>query len=274
MKNQSNPSSIATSIIIASTLLFSHTLFADATVVYDQISKGKTISNTMQIKAGKIRFAPPHQTKNYSIYDSQTDALIHVDINKKKYLSMDKKSIAKQANIAKQKMDKMRQRMQEKMNDMSPKQKKQVEQMMNNHLAKVDASKNVPKADQRKTTRTETIAGIECTVFETYVKQIKMSEICVADPAKSGLAKDDAKTLLSMQEFMKQMQKVTQEMMGTKSPEITIDGIPLSTKLFSPDGLVKMETYMTRISIKPLDSKLVSIPANFSPMEIPKMPGM
>ena len=258
----------------ASTLLFSQLAFSDATVVYEQNIGTQKSLNSMAIKDGKIRFTPPNQNKNYSLYDSKTGELIHVDVAQKKYLSMDENDIAEQAKQAKKQMDAMRQNMMDRMKDMPPEQKKQVEQMMNNHLARVEAQKNPAKVEQTKTSRTETVAGIQCTVHETYIEGVKSSELCITAADKMGLDNQDAEALMAMQEFMKRMQKVAQTMMGSSAANADIQGIPLHTKLFAPDGSIKLETRLASISMDAISSEKVSIPADYTSMKMPAVPGM
>lgn len=258
----------------ASSIFISHLALSDATVTYEQVSGEQKSINTMQIKEGKIRFTPPNQSQNFSLYDSETGTLTHVDTNKKKYLAMDENAIAEQANQAKKQMEIMRQSMMEKMKDMPPEQKKQVEQMMNNHLSRVEAEKNPETSVQKTTSRTETIAGIECTIHESFVKEVKVSELCITEPDKMGLDSQDAKALMAMQGFMKRMQKVAQAMMGNSAPSAEISGIPLHTKLFTPEGSVKLETRLSSISSDAISSDQITVPADFTPMAMPGMPGM
>ncbi len=267
---------IHTSLMLlgSSALLFSHAAFSDATLVYEQISGTQKAMNSMQIKDGKIRFTPPNQNTNFSLYNSKTSELTHVDVTQKKYLVMSEKDIEIQAEQAKKQMDTMRQRMMEKMKDMPPEQKKQVEQMMNNHLAQVEAEKKQPEVKQKKTSRTETVSGLQCTIHEAYINGIKNSELCIAEPDNMKLSSEDAQALIAMQEFMKRMQKVAQSMMGSSAASADIQGIPLHTKLFAPDGSVKLETRLSSISSETLSSDTITIPADFSQMEMPAMPGM
>ena len=118
MTSLSNKSALSCSgkaILGATGFLLAQLVFADATVVYGQSSGTQKSINSMEIKDGKIRFTPPNQNSNFSLYDSKTGALTHVDLNQKQYLVMGEKDIAEQANRAKQQMDVMRQRMMEKM---------------------------------------------------------------------------------------------------------------------------------------------------------------
>ncbi|MCP3850892.1 MAG: hypothetical protein GY694_11750 [Gammaproteobacteria bacterium] len=260
-------------ILGASCLILSQFAFSDATVVYEQSNGANQSLNSMQIKDGKIRFTPPNQNDNYSLYDSLTGSLTHVNMGQKQYLVMGEKDIAEQANQAKKQMDTMRQRMMEKMKDMPAEQKKQVEQMMNNHLSRVEAQKAPPKVDQKNTSKTETISGIECTVHETYIDGIKNSELCITAPDKMGLNDQDAQALMAMQGFMKRMQKVAQTMMGNNTPTADIEGIPLRTRLYGPDGSVKLETQLKSISQDAINAAKVTIPGDFTAMPMP-MPRM
>lgn len=258
-------------ILGASCLVLSHIAFSDATVVYEQSNGANQTVNSMQIKDGKIRFTPPNQNDNFSLYDSQAGSLTHVDVTNKKYLVMGEKDIAEQASQAKKQMDSMRQKMVEKMKDMPPEQKKQVEQMMNNHMSRVEEQKTPPKLEQKNTKKTETISGIECTVHESYIEGIKNSELCMASPDTMGLSNQDAQALMAMQGFMKRMQKVAQSMMGNNTPTADIQGIPLRTKLYAPDGSVKLETRLKSISTSDIGSETIIIPADFVSMPMPSM---
>ncbi len=256
-------------LLAAGTLLFSQLAFSDATVVYEQISGSQKASNTMQIKEGMIRFIPPNQDNNYSLYDSKTGALTHVDAGQKKYLKMDEKAITEQANKVKQQMDKMRQQMQDKIKAMPPEQKKQAEKMMNERLPQVEGNDTPQQIEQKKTSRTETFVGIQCTVHESYVNGTKVNELCMTDADKLGLSTEDAEALMSMQKFMKRLQNVAKNMMNSNTPTTDVQGIPLHTLLFGPDGSVKLETYLSSISTDSISSDKISVPADFSAIQMP-----
>ncbi len=250
-------------------LLCSQWLYADATIVYEQsVGKHKAI-NTMQIKEGNIRITPPSKTE-YSLFNSQSDELTHIDVSKKQYLVMNKQTIENQVTQAKQQMEMMRQRMMEKMKDMPPERKKQVEQMMNNHLSRVDKSKPAPKLIKKKTGRTEIISGIQCDVYEASLNGVKHSELCTTKPDQMGLSQQDIDALLSMQKFMKHMQKVAQSITGSSVQSDNDDGVPLHTILFNADGSVKMETRLSSLSTEAINSQTVMIPEGFSPMKMPQ----
>lgn len=258
-------------LLAVGSLIFAPLAYSDATVVYEQSSGTQKAMNTMEIKGGKIRFTPPNQGSSYSVYDTKSGTLTHVDVAKKQYLPMQENDIEEQAKQAKKQMDVMRQRMMEKMKDMPPEQKKQVEQMMNNHLSRVSDSTNMPKVEQKKTSRTEVISGIECTVHESYIGGIKSSELCIAEPEKMGLDKQDAQALMAMQGFMKRMQKVAQTMMDSSAANAEIQGIPLHTKLFAQNGTIKLETRLISLSKNAISSEKVTVPADFSKMQMPGM---
>ena len=264
-----NNSFYQAALLAAGSLILCQSTFADATVVYEQSSGKQKMNTTMKIKNGKIRFTPPAQDKNYSIYDSNNNQLTHIDTAQKQYLTMDEKTIEQQAKQAKLRMEKMRLAMQDKMKDMPPEQKKQVEQMMNNHLAQVDNTQEAPKFDQKKTSRTETLFGIQCSVYEVYLKGMKHSELCMTNPDQMGISDNDAQTLMQMQKFMKRMQKVAQNMMGSNAAAADIEGIPLHTTFYNPDGSISLQTRLLSLSTETLDNATVLLPADYSAMQQP-----
>ena len=260
-----NPSAL---LLGACTLLFTQYASADATIVYKQVSGSQSSDNIMQIKEGKIRFTPPGQSNNYSIYDSTTGSITHVDSSKKQYLSMSEEKMLKQAKQAKIQMDDMRQRMMEKIKEMPPEKRKQVEQMMNNHLSRVGKETIKPAIEQIKTSRTEKISNIQCTIYESHIDGIKTSEACMTEANKLGISEQDSAALMSMQAYMKRMQNLIE---GDNNPVSELEGVPLHTRLFAKDGSVIMETSLIKLSTDNISSVKMSIPTDFSLMEMPKM---
>lgn len=255
-------------------LLCSQAAFSDATVVYEQTAGTNKNRNTMQIKDGKIRFTPPNQGNSYSLYDSHSGAITHVDSSQRKYLSMDEQAIAEQAKKVKLQMDNMRAQMQAKIKTMPPEQQKQAELMMQQHLPPADSNQPAPQVEQKKTARSQTIANIQCTVYESYVDGVKANEICITSADKLGLSSADTQALMSMQGFMKRMQKVAQNMMGSNVPMADIEGVPLHTRLYGPNGAVTLETRLASISTEPLSADTVTLPADYTPVPMPVMPPM
>ncbi|MCK5698077.1 MAG: hypothetical protein KAI02_07940 [Gammaproteobacteria bacterium] len=255
-----------------STLTVSQLAYSDVTVVYEQSNGTQKISTTMQVKDNKIRFTPANQNNNYSIYNSQTNQLANIDYAKKQYMMMDEKIIKEQMNQAKKRMDAMRQAMQEKMKDMPPEKKKQVEKMMNEHLSQVDNTQTPQTLEQKKTSRTETISGILCTVYEASLNGRKHSELCMTQADKMGIDNNDADALMNMQNFMKRIQRVAQTTMGNNTAiTADIEGIPLHTTLYKEDGSISLDTRLINISRDKLSDKIITIPTDFTIKAIPKI---
>lgn len=88
---------------------------------------------------------------------------------------------------------------------------------------------------------------------------------------KLGISAQDSDALMSMQAYMKRMQN----MIGGKNiPIAELKGIPLQTRLFAADGSVKMKTQLEKLSTDNISSVQMSIPADYSLMQMPKMQGM
>jgi hypothetical protein len=256
-------------VVIGTTLLLTQSALADATVIYEQTLDNNKANNIMQIKNGMIRFTPPNRKNTYSLYNSQTGSLTHVAPAEKKYLTMDEHAIAQQANLAKKQMEVIREQMATRMKDMPEAQRKQAEQMMENYNLQLNSLKEKKTVEQKVTSQTRNFAGLTCTVHETYVNGIKNNEMCITDAGRLGISDNDAKALISMQQFMKRMQKVAKEMMGSNMPDTEIRGIPLQTVLFTLDGRTKMETRMVSITSEPLKDELITIPQDYSAMSMP-----
>ncbi len=260
-------------LVSLSTITFSQWVSADATVVYEQVAGAQKSLNTMQIKNGIIRFNPPQQENSFSLFNSKTHKLTHIDGNKKQYLEMDENSIEQQAKQAQQQMKVMRERMMEKMKDMPAEKKEQMMKMMGGHLPGIN-KKPTKVLERKNTNKTETVSNMTCTIYESYLDKVKHSESCVAKADNLGLSADDAEALISMQQFMKKMQKMAQSLSGEIIDKTELHGIPLHTTMFKPDGSIQSEILLTKISTEPVSDELISIPKDFTVMQMPEMPKM
>ena len=85
---------------------------------------------------------------------------------------------------------------------------------------------------------------------------------------KLGISEQDSAALMSMQAYMKRMQNLIG---GDNNPVSELEGVPLHTRLFAKDGSVIMETSLIKLSTDNISSVKMSIPTDFSLMEMPKM---
>ena len=139
-------------------------------------------------------------------------------------------------------------------------------------LPPMETPKDQPEVKQVKTSRSETIAGIKCDVYESTVNGQKLSESCITTIDKLGLNKEDLHSLEKMQEFMKEMQKAVTEITGKTDMISDIEGLPLSSKLFTRDGQTALETNLISISMDTVAADKVAIPAGFKPVQLPQIP--
>ncbi len=257
---------------LASCCVYSVNVLADATITFEEKSPQYSGQNVMLLKDGKVRFTPSDQSSSYSIYNSQDNKLTHIEPMQKKYLEMSKQEIELQAKQAKQQMEMMRKEMETRMQELPPEQRKQAEQMMQNYMPEQQAKQKPPEVKQVKTSRTETIAGINCDVYESSIKDQKISESCITTIDKLGLNKQDLDSLEKMQVFMKDMQQAMTEFTGKANVGADVEGLPLRSKLFDSDGSTVMETRLISINKDSVAAEKVDIPAEYTPIQMPQMP--
>jgi flagellar biosynthesis GTPase FlhF len=258
--------------LLGSACVYSINALADATIIFEQKDSQHSEQNIMLIKDGKVRFTSSSQGNSYSIFNSQSNKMVHINPQQKQYLEMDQKDIEEQARQAKQQMETMRKEMEKRMKDLPPEQRKQLEQMMGNHLDPKGAQKNQPEVKQEKTSQTETIVGIKCDVYESTVNGQKISESCFTAIDKLGLDKEDLDSLEKMQGFMKEMQQAVTDITGNVDTNSEIQGLPLHTKLFARDGTTAIETTLVSISKDAVAADKFTIPTGFTPVPMPNMP--
>lgn len=272
MKLSSTPSKILICALLGTACCYSFNAVADAIIVFEEKGPQQSTQNVMLLKDGKVRFSPSDQAQAYSIYNSQNNTMMHIEPLQKQYLEMDQKGIKKQAKQAKQQMDMMRKEMEKRLEKLPPEQRKQAEQMMGIHLASKEDKKNQPKVKQLKTSRTDTIAGIKCDVYESTVNEKKLSESCITTIDQLGLDKQDLKSLEKMQEFMKEMQQTVTDITGNADMSSEIEGLPLHSKLFAQDGSTALETRLITISKEAVAAKYLAVPEGFNPVQLPQTP--
>ena len=258
--------------LFGSCCIYSVNVMADATITFEEKDPQYSGQNIMLLKDGKVRFTASEQGNSYSIYNSQNNNITHVNPMQKQYLEMSQKDIEKQANQAKQQMEMMRKEMEARMKELPPEQRKQAEQMMSNYLPDKAGEKNQPQVKQVKTTRSETIAGINCDVYESTINALKVSESCITAVDKLGLDKQDMNSLKKMQVFMKDMQQAMTDFTGKENVGADVEGLPLRSKLFSRDGQTIMETRLVSINKDTVAAEKLAVPTEFTPVQMPQMP--
>jgi hypothetical protein len=233
-------------------------------------SKSPTTSK-MWFDGGRMR---TENTDNVLLFKNQT--LYTIDSKSKSYRVIDKataEQMGAQVAAAKKKME-------ERMAAMPPEQRKRMEDMMaklgNGAGAGMLPGARPKQRSLKNTGRTETVAGIKCTIWEALEDGQKDQELCAA-PAGSVPGGDEV--IKTFREIAAMLTALTDKLgaKGSQQPwrdMETINGVPLLTRDFS-DGKATSEMRLTAVRKESVPGSSFEVPAGFTEkkMEFPRAMG-
>jgi hypothetical protein len=260
--------SFATSLAICAT--------AHAGVYLESVDKeldgsGTPTTSRMWFDGGRMRTERNERAGDQDIVIFKNQSLYTIDSKSKSYRVIDKATAEKmggQVAAAKKQME-------ARMAAMPPEQRKKMEEMMAK-LGKGGAGAMMPGAKQRQRTlknssRTETVAGIKCTVWEAFEDDKKEEELCAAAPGSIPGGDDVIKTF---REISAMLSSFTDKL-GTRSAGDepwrdmeTINGVPILTRDFD-NGKATSETRLTVARKESVPGSSFEVPAGFSEKKLP-----
>jgi hypothetical protein len=203
--------------------------------------------------------------KNDTIY-----AINHQD---KSYLAMDRESmkrVAEQLNPALKML-------QERMKDMTPEQRAQMEKMMGGRLPP-GVGEAEKKTEIKRTARTEKVSGYSCSYVQVLEDGVLTDEVCVT-PSKALKGSDELMTAATrmsemMREMMSTMDAPWLKQMAEKQVQnfAALGGIPVLSRHFEA-GTPHSETTLTSIRSETLAASLFEIPAGYTRKDMLAAPG-
>ncbi|MBB6094498.1 hypothetical protein HNQ60_003385 [Povalibacter uvarum] len=197
------------------------------------------------------------------------DALYAVNNKEKSYVTMDRASMKKMAET----VNPMLKQMQERMAQMPPEQRAQMERMLGKSLP--GAQKSVAR-EVRKTSRTGKAAGYSCNYVEMLADGVVEDELCVVAPSslKGGdeLMAAAQKMSAMLQDFMKDVDAPWLKDAVDKQTAnyAKIGGIPVLSRHFA-DGKAVNETTLKSIRTESIPAASFAVPAGYTRREM--MPG-
>lgn len=230
-------------------------------------SKAPTTSK-MWFDGGRMRTESAEDTV---IFKNQ--AMYTIDSKTKTYRVLDKATAEKMgAQVAAAKKQ-----MEARMAAMPPEQRKRMEEMMAK-LGKGGAGAMMPGARERQRTlkntgRTETVAGIKCTVWEAFEDGQKDEELCAA-PASSVPGGDDV--IKTFREISSMLKSFTDKLGSHAADEPwrdmeTINGVPILTRDFS-GGKATSEMRLTVVRKESVPVASFEVPAGYAEKKL-DLPG-
>jgi hypothetical protein len=221
-------------------------------------------TSKMWFDGGRMRTERAEHDGDKDIVIFRNQALYTIDAKSKSYRVIDKATAEKLGS----QMAAARKEMEARMAALPPEQRKRMEEMMAN-LGNGAAAAMMPGAKPRERTlkntgRTETVAGIKCTVWEAFEEGEKDQELCAA-PAGSLPGGDEV--LRTFREIASMLSSFTDKL-GVHSDEPwrdmeTINGVPILTREFD-DGKASSEMRLTAVRKESVPASSFDVPAGYA----------
>ena len=197
------------------------------------------------------------------------DTVYVINNKEKNYVAMDRATMQKMAET----VNPMLKQLQERMAQMPPEQRAQMERMMGKNMP--GAQKPVTR-EVRKTSRSGKAAGYSCKYVELLADGVVEDELCVVEPGslKGGdeLMAAAEKMSAAMQDFVKDLDApwLKDSIDQQTANYAKIGGIPVLSRHFT-DGKPVNETTLKSIQSQSLPAATFSVPAGYTRREM--MPG-
>jgi hypothetical protein len=210
----------------------------------------------MWVDGGRMRTERTEQDGTAQVVIFRDQAMYTLDAKSKTYHMIDK---ATAERLGAQLAD-ARKKMEASMASMPPEQRARVEEMMG-----AMGGGKAPQRTVKSTGRTETIAGIKCTVWEAHENGKKKQELCAAGPAAMPGGDDLMKTF---RQISTMFSAFTQSLgQGTDNAPWNdmekLNGVPILTREFD-EGQASMEMRLTSVRSQPVPAASFEVPAGYT----------
>lgn len=228
------------------------------TVNRELSSKGGSMTINTWAQDGMMRVETQGAQRSTMIY--KNDTIYAINHQDKSYYAMDRESmqrVAEQLNPALKML-------QERMQDMTPEQRAQMEKMMGGSLPGAET-----KSEIKRTARTDKVSGYGCTYVQMLEDGVLTDEMCVA-PGKSLKGSDELMTAANrmaqlMREMMSTMDAPWLKQMADKQIQnfAELGGIPVLSRHFVA-GSPQSETTLKSIRTETLAASTFELPAGYT----------
>jgi hypothetical protein len=264
-----NPGFTVTALL-AGSLVGSLAATAHAGVYLESIEKDlagqdKPSVSKMWFDGGRMRTERTEGDGDSQIVMFRNRTLYLLDPKTKSYRVMDE-ATARQLGST---VSNARKQMEARMKDMPPEQRAKLEELLSRMGQSPGvAASGAPKSTRTltKTGRTETVAGIRCTVWEAVENGKKDQELCAAAPAAISGGDEIMKTF---REISAMLSSLTDSFGGANDDGQPwhdmdkIDGVPILTRDFD-DGKAESEMRLTTVKKESVAGTSFEVPAGYS----------
>ena len=244
----------------------SHAATVLKTVTRDLGNNSQSVT-TVYAQGGKMRVETGGAQDNYVLFAN--DALNNVNPSERSYIVIDRESMKSMAAT----LNPMLQQMQERMKNMTPEQRAQMERMMGPEMAAAMGGGKPPAEQIRKTGKSDKIAGYNCSYAEVLRDGTVVREVCVTplNALQGGqeLAKASAQVGTLLEEVLKEVNAPMLRQMASQQLDNydKLGGVPVFARMFK-DGKPTREATLQSIATQTVPASLFEVPAGFTRKEM------
>jgi hypothetical protein len=235
------------------------------TVNRDLSSNGATTTIDTWAQNGMMRVEThPSNSAPRATMIFKNDTIYAINHEDKSYYAMDRESmqrVAAQLNPALQML-------QERMKDMTPEQRAQMEKMMGGRLPN-GVGEPEKKSEIKRTTRTDKVGGYNCTYVQVLEDDVLTDEMCVT-PSSAIKGSEELVTTANkmagvMRDMMSTMDAPWLKQMADKQVQnfAALGGIPMRSRHFN-GGEPQSETTLASIKSEAVAASMFEIPAGYT----------
>lgn len=248
---------------------FASPAHADNTLTYTKVGKegASGEAQKMMIRADKVRIDMPGG-KNAMIYDSAADKIYILEMEEKKYMTMDPAMMKKMMGA----LSSVQVQLEARMASMSEAQRAQMKAMLGKLGQGMLGGGKAPVLKTVETGRKEKVGDYETEVIEVTEDGVKTVDYYVVDREKLKIGDTEYATLQKFQTFLGNMMKSLPGPMKQKMKIQMLmaqgNRIPVKADHFENQA-IKRTDKLTDVSGEKLDPSLFEIPADFQQRQLP-----
>jgi hypothetical protein len=195
--------------------------------------------------------------------------IVIIDDKHKQYREMTKEDMKKMAAGAADMMAKM----QERMKNMSPEQRAQMEKLMGNRMPGGMGGDKPDTWESKNLGTTATVEGRKCQNWNLIRNGAPFEQLCVV-PYNTLPGKEDFQKVFK--EFAEAFSDLAKQVPGSDQSvkaRAAIEGYPVRTRMYASDGKFRpTETIMTKWVEESIPASMFEPPAGYTKAEMPKRP--
>lgn len=260
--------SVISFVAAAAVMLSSLPAHADATLVV-QGSDG--LQSMIQLRNGKGKMSATGMDE-YVIYDAGAGTVIYVEPQQRRYTQVNGEILETSVQTAANLQQAVEPYMARMLADMSPAQRRMIEQRMGTALGPPAAGRKPATGIKTVARGSHTVAGLRCKASGIVKNGRPAAEVCMATAASGKLSKQDFATLESIVTFSRSMASGAKGMLGDLAGQLeflstNIDGVPVAVRDLENDRRYQV----TAVSNSALSDALFNGYDQFERRELPTL---